>query len=55
MLTLLEEQTTPSADELEILTELIEKFELDLTAIWALIDAFNFGVIKGKQAERRNK
>lgn len=55
MLTLLEEQTTPSADELEILTELIEKFELDLTAIWALIDAFNFGVIKGKQAERKEK
>ena len=53
MLTLLEEQPTPSTDELEILNELIEKFELDISVIWALIDAFNFGVIKGKQTERR--
>lgn len=55
MFTLLEEQPTPSADELEILAELIEKFELDMNAIWALIDAFNYGVIKGKQNERQKK
>lgn len=53
MLTLLEEQPTPSAKELKTLTEIIEKYELDLISIWALIDAFNFGIIEGKREERQ--
>ena len=52
MLTLLRQQPKPSADEIEILLSIIDQFGLDIAAVWALIDAFNYGLITGKRLER---
>ena len=55
MLELLEKQPMPTTAEIAILIKIIEKAGLDVSAVWALIDAFNFGVIAGKQEERGKK
>lgn len=52
MLELLEKQPMPTDAEMAMLIKIIEKAGLDVSAVWALIDAFNFGVITGKQEER---
>lgn len=52
MLRMLEHQPTLAEEKIEILTALIEKFELDINTVWALIDAYNYGVIIGKRLER---
>lgn len=52
MLSLLAMQPIPPKDNLAILTAIIDQYDLDINAIWALIDAYNYGVIDGKRAER---
>lgn len=52
MLRLLERQPTPAEEKMKILTALIQNFELDINTVWALIDAYNYGVITGKRLER---
>ena len=53
-MSLIEIQATPSSDEIKILNELIIKFGLDLSIMWCVIAAFNFGRMEGKR-ELRNE
>ena len=53
-MSVIEMQDIPSSDEIKILNELIIRFGLDLSIIWCVIAAFNFGRMEGKR-ELRNE
>ena len=53
-LSLIEMQATPSIDEIKILNELIIRFGYDISIMWCIIAAFNFGRMEGKR-ELRNE
>ena len=46
-------QPVPVADNMKVLNDILQRDGLDQATIWALIDAFNYGVIVGKQIERQ--
>lgn len=47
-------QAAPSEEEIKILSDLIVDFSLDVSVIWCMIAAFNYGRIEGKR-ELRNE
>lgn len=51
---LLGKQRLPSA-YIEELTSILRENELEPNAIYAIIDAFNLGMIEGKREARRNQ
>lgn len=53
-MSVIEMQDIPSSDEIKILNELIIRFGLDLSIMWCVIAAFNFGRMEGKR-ELRNE
>ena len=52
---LIEMQATPSSDEIKILNELIISFGLDISIMWCIIAAFNFGRMEGKRESRNER